>query len=269
MVAFVTLLKEPLNDFKSSISYVVLGIFGAILGNISAVGGGIVFIPAFMFIYKLPPVLALKISLLTQSFGMTSGAFQWAKRGVLQKGILKVAVPSLLLGSTISSLIFKPSAIMVKALFGPVSILLGVTTLFFARKSTSRISLSVIPDKAKPWIAISAFIGGLVTGWIAIGEGEIVAATLILGFAVAAETAIGVGVILLSINSIFLALVHSFFLGGLPWSIGLFTALGAIFGARIAVSIGQALPSYILKLIFSVIAIGDGVIFIFQYFRST
>ena len=258
-------LPDPLPTLKLNLSYIVLGFFGAILGNISAVGGGIIFIPAMMFIYKLSPVMALKIALLTQSFGMTSGAMGWLKRGVVPKGVLIYAVPSLLIGSLISSLVFKPSGLLIKVLFGPVSILLGLTTLYFIKKEKSNLPVGVIVDKAKPWITVSAFIGGLITGWIAIGEGEIVAATLMMGFSIAAETSIGLGVVLLSINSIFLTLIHIIFLDGVPWSIGLFTALGAIFGARCAVTIGKALPSKALKIIFSIIAIGDGLIFIFQF----
>ena len=60
---------------------------------------------------------------------MTSGAIGWLQKGAVPLRALKIAVPGLLIGSTISSFAIHPSALLVKLLFGPVSILLGVLTL--------------------------------------------------------------------------------------------------------------------------------------------
>lgn len=109
--------KEPLNHLANNFSYIPLGFFAAILGNITAVGGGIVFIPAMMFIYKLDPVTALKVALVSQSFGMTSGAIAWVQRGIVPLQVLKYCVPSLLIGSGISTFVFHPSGLFVKVLF--------------------------------------------------------------------------------------------------------------------------------------------------------
>jgi uncharacterized membrane protein YfcA len=64
---------------------------------------------------------------------------------------------------------------------------------------------------------VVAFIGGLISGWVAIGEGEVVAAFLILVGGVKSRTSIATGVLLLAISSIYLTLLHQFFLGGIPW----------------------------------------------------
>ncbi len=55
-----------------------------------------------------------------------------------------------------------------------------------------------------------------------------------LVYGVNVTTCIGLGVVLLSINSIFLTLLHQFLLGGIPWNIAAFTGLGCVFGARLA-----------------------------------
>src|SRR5580700_8310999 len=201
------LAPQPVELFKHNCVFILVGFCGAVLGNISAVGGGIVFIPVIIFLFHLPPVTALKVALASQSWGMTSGAIGWMQKKVVPLRALKITVPALLAGSAISSLVIHPSALLVKLFFGPVSILLGVLTIVLsikARKSAVRME---IPQSAAVPLLITSFIGGLITGWIAIGEGELVAALLMLVYGVNVPTCIGLGVLLLSINSIFLTII--------------------------------------------------------------
>jgi uncharacterized membrane protein YfcA len=135
IVGYFRLAHDPIALFKQNWIFVPVGFCGAILGNISAVGGGIVFIPVIIFIFHLPPVTALKIALASQSWGMTSGAIGWMQKRVVPLRALKLTVPGLLIGSTISSLVIHPSALLVKLLFGPVSILLGVLTIVLSRRA--------------------------------------------------------------------------------------------------------------------------------------
>ena len=260
-----SLANDPVALFKQNWIFIPIGFCGAILGNISAVGGGIVFIPAIMFLFQLPPVTALKIALASQSWGMTSGAIGWIQKRVVPLRALKLTVPGLLLGSSISSLVIHPSALLVKLLFGPVSILLGVLTIILSRKFKTSTARTEIPSNAALPLFTISLIGGLITGWIAIGEGELVAALLMLAYGVDVAMCIGLGVLLLSINSIYLTLLHQFLLGGIPWDIAAFTGLGCVFGARLAPYLSRRSNPMVLKTIFAVIAIGNGILFMIQY----
>ena len=265
LIGFFSLAHDPIALIERNWLFIPVGFCGAILGNISAVGGGIVFIPVIIFLFQLPPVTALKIALASQSFGMTSGAIGWMQKRVVPLRALQLTVPGLLIGSSISSLVIHPSALLVKLLFGPVSILLGVLTIVLSRRFANSKAITVIPPNATvPLFAIS-LIGGLITGWIAIGEGELVAALLMLAYGMDVTACIGLGVVLLSINSIFLTLIHSFFLGGIPWDIAAFTGLGCVFGARLAPYLSHRSNPMVLKTIFAVIAMCDGILFIVQY----
>jgi uncharacterized membrane protein YfcA len=263
---YFSLAHDPVALFEKNWIFIPVGFCGAVLGNISAVGGGIVFIPVIIFIFHLPPVTALKIALTSQSFGMTSGAIGWIQKRVVPLRALKLTVPGLLIGSSISSLVIHPSALLVKLLFGPVSILLGVLTIVLSRRAVKSAARLEIPANASVPLFIISCIGGLITGWIAIGEGELVAALLMLVYGVNVTACIGLGVVLLSINSIFLTLIHQFLLGGIPWHIAAFTGLGCVFGARLAPYLSRRSNPMVLKTIFAVIAICDGILFIFQYF---
>lgn len=264
-IGYFCLADEPIALLKRNWVFIPVGFCGAVLGNISAVGGGIVFIPVVMFFFHLPPVTALKIALASQSWGMTSGAIGWIQKSVVPLRTLKLTVPALLIGSSISSLVIHPSALLVKLLFGPISILLGVLTIVLSRRAKKTPALAEIPSNASAPLFIISFIGGLLTGWIAVGEGELVAALLMLCYGVDATICIALGVVLLSINSIFLTLIHQFFLGGIPWDIAAFTGLGCVFGARLAPYLSRHSNPMMLKTIFAIIAVCDGILFIVQY----
>jgi uncharacterized membrane protein YfcA len=259
------LAPAPIALFKHNAVFILVGFGGAILGNISAVGGGIVFIPVMIFVFHLGAVDALKIALASQAFGMTSGAIGWMQKRVVPLRALVLTVPGLLLGSAIGSLVIHPSALLVKCLFGPVSILLGILTIVLSKRGTGPHHRAEIPAKAAGPLFVVAIIGGLITGWIAIGEGELVAALLMLAYDVNVTACIGLGVVLLSINSIFLTLIHQFFLGGIPWNIAAFTSLGCVFGARLAPYLSRRSNPIVLKTIFAIIAICDGILFLVQY----
>lgn len=268
LFAFLVFAQEPYRLFERNWTFILVGFGGALLGNISAVGGGIVFIPVMIFLFRLSPVAALKVALASQSFGMTSGAVGWLQKIEIPVKALKIAVPGLLIGSTVSSLLIHPSALIVKVLFGPVSILLGILTIVLSGR-TATASRRDIPDEAGAALFAASIFGGLITGWVAIGEGEIVAAFLMLAYGVEAATCIGLGVILLSVNSIYLSVLHQLFLGGIPWDIAAFTGLGCVFGARLAPWLGHYANATALKTVFAAIAISDGVLFVVQYIVAT
>jgi uncharacterized membrane protein YfcA len=259
------LASHPGALFLKNWIFIPVGFCGAVLGNISAVGGGIVFIPVTMFCFHLPPVTALKLALASQSFGMSSGAIGWLQKRVVPLKWLTLTIPALLLGSSISSLWIHPSALLVKLFFGPVSIVVGVITLMLSRAHGPAAGERDLPARAALPLFLISFLGGLLTGWVAIGEGELVAALLMLVYRLNISACIGLGVLLLAINSIYLALLHQFFLGGIPWDKACFTSLGCVFGARLAPYLSRYTRPLFLKSVFAVIAIGDGVLFIIQY----
>ncbi len=71
--------------------------------------------------------------------------------------------------------------------------------------------------------------------------------------------------VLLTVNSIYLTLVHQLWLDGIPWEYAAFTGLGAVFGARLAPWLARHIDADALKAVFAAVAIGDGIVFILQY----
>lgn len=253
--------REPLALAREHGALAIVGFAVAVVANATAIGGGLFFIPILVFGYGLPPLVALKLSIAGQAFGLTSGALGWLRRGVVPRDELRTCIVPVLLGASVSSLLVHPSPLLVKGLFGPVSIGIGALTLWLQAPSAARQR----PPAAGRWpLRAVAATGGLVSGWVAIGSGELVAAFLMLAHALRPDRAIGLGVVLLSAASLWLCALHAVWLGGIPWETALFLVLGTVFGARLGPWLGQRVSPRRLKQAFGVVAIADGLLFVAQ-----
>lgn len=261
VVLYFWLFPDPFGLLAKNGLLILVGVAGAIIGNITAIGGGLVFIPVLIFVYHVDPLSALKLSFVTQAVGMTSGAAGWIKRGEVPFSLLKWTVPSLLIGTAISTFVFHPNGMVVKSVFGPVAFTTGLLTLLLMnRKGTT----NELPQRAAIPVFLVSIFGGMLTGWVAIGEGEVIAAFCMLAYGLHPNRSIGLGVVLLSINSILLALVHSLYFGGVPWDMAIFTMLGVLWGGRLGPYLGQSVSMKNTKRIFAWIAILDGLLITVQ-----
>ena len=252
-----TVFPDPLSLAAHNWPLILVGVLGAFIGNITAIGGGIVFIPVLMFAYKVDPVSALKLAFVTQAVGMTSGASGWLRRGDVPLAVLKWTVPPLIVGTMLSTFLVHPQPMLVKGLFGPIAFLTGLLTLItLDRKGV----LMQLPANACIPTLLVAFIGGMITGWVAIGEGEIIAAFCMLVYGLNANRAIGLGVVLLSINSLLLAFIHALYYGGVPWDMAAFTMLGVLWGGRLGPFLAQWVSLRTIKKAFALIALLDGLV---------
>lgn len=265
LAVYLAAFPEPLALAARNWPLILVGVAGATLGNATAVGGGLIFIPALVFGWGLGPVESLKLALVSQSVGMTSGAIGWLRRGEVPLRALAPTVPPLAAGALVSTFLIQPNALLVKGLFGPVSIGVGLITLYLLEH---RARTRDVPRTAYPGLAAVSFVGGMLTGWVAIGEGEVVAAYLMLRYGLDPRRGIGLGTVLLSVNSILLGALHAFVLGGVPWEMAAFVMLGCAWGGRLGPFAAQWVGPHKLKIAFASIAIADGALFLYQFLRS-
>jgi uncharacterized membrane protein YfcA len=251
--------SDPLGLAAKNWPLVIVGLLGAFIGNVTAIGGGVVFIPVLMFAYKVDPVSALKLAFVTQAVGMSSGASGWLRRGEVPLSLLKWTVPPLIIGTMISTFLIHPKPMLIKGLFGPIAFVAGLLTLITVDRKGG---VNQFPASARIPTLLVSLAGGMITSWVAIGEGEIVAAFCMLAYGLNANLSIGLGVVLLSLNSLLLAFIHIFFYGGIPWEMAAFTMLGVLWGGRLEPFLGQWLSLRTAKKIFAVIALLDGLVVI-------
>ena len=261
LIGYITIFPDPIGLAAKNWPLIIVGLIGSFIGNSTAIGGGIVFIPVLMFIYKVDPMSALKLTFVTQAVGMTSGAYGWIRRGEVPLQYLKWTVPTLIIGTLISTFLIHPQPMLVKGLFGPIALITGLLSLItLDRKGES----SKLPINAFIPMILVSFIGGMITGWVAIGEGEIIAAFCMLAYGLNPNKAIGLGVVLLSINSLLLASIHGAYFGGVPWDMAIFTMLGVLWGGLLGPFVTQWGNSYLIKKSFALIALLDGLIITLQ-----
>ncbi|MGB2173146.1 MAG: sulfite exporter TauE/SafE family protein [Porticoccaceae bacterium] len=255
----------------------ITAFFAASVANATAIGGGFLFMPLFIFIYKLAPAVALKLSIATQAFGMTSGALAWGRKYIDKRAFILASSASIL-GVWVATYLWVVPSNYIKPLFALIS--LGV---FFAlilemklkvvdEQQTAKFTLNVI----SVFFVFSAFAGGLITGWTAIGVGEVVALYLLFFYRLRLDIAIGTGVAVLAVSSI-AGLMFHLHLGGIPWELLAFTVPGVILGGRYGAKMAKHIEAEVkqsasrniikkspLKLIFAVVILLDCIVILFS-----
>lgn len=259
--------------FKEKIILTLVAFFAASVANATAIGGGFLFMPLFIFVYKLAPAVALKLSIATQAFGMTSGALAWGRKYIDKRAFILASSTSIL-GVWVATYLWVVPSNYIKPLFALIS--LGV---FFAlilemklkvvdEQQTAKFTLNVI----SVFFVFSAFAGGLITGWTAIGVGEVVALYLLFFYRLRLDIAIGTGVAVLAVSSI-VGLMFHLHLGGIPLELLAFTVPGVILGGRYGAKMAKHIEAEVkqsasrniikkspLKLIFAVVILLDCIV---------
>lgn len=237
-----------------------VAVFGAVVGNATAVGGGLIFVPYMILFENLDPLQSLELALVVQAFGMTSGAVAWFRRGAVPRRGLGFMMTGLFLGCAVGTFVVAPNALQVKSAFGPVSIGIGLLVWVLAGVHGRE---REFPRRALPMLVVASAVGGLLTSWVAIGAGEVVAAVLMVWLRVQADRAVALGVVLLSSASIVLGSYYAW-RGGVPWDLAVVMVPGVVLGARLAPTLVARLPETGLKRLFAFIAIADGLLFSLQ-----
>lgn len=260
VVGAILLREQGATPFVERWPLFFVAMFGAVVGNATAVGGGLIFVPYMILFENLDPLQSLELALVVQAFGMTSGAVAWVRRGAVPRRGLSWMLIGLFAGCAFGTLVVAPSALLVKSAFGPVSIGIGVLVWILAGM---RGRVGEIPEGTLPLLFGACVIGGLLTSWVAIGAGEVVAAALMAGLRVRADRAIALGVVLLASASIALGAFYAVG-GGVPWDLAVVMVPGVVLGARMAPALVGLLPEKGLKRLFAFIAIADGLLFTLQ-----
>ena len=249
--------------------FFLLGILGAVVANSTGAGGGIIFIPFFTAL-GLASTESLGTSILIQCFGMTAGAIAWLSFSHVAKTnshhlnqlisqIIVLCGSASVVGVLCGQYILMPddSSIMV-TIFKVFSIVFGIILLliiFFSHRQ-KHTQFDLLPID-RLLLIITSLIGGLVTAWISVGIGELVAIVLILR-RYPTMVAISMGVVVSAISVLAAAYQHVFVMNSVNWSILLFAVPGAILGGTIAYHLSEKLGPVRLKMFFSIWIIVTG-----------
>lgn len=268
IVVVVWLICFSLSDSRAQLLldygyFSLVGLFGAIVANSTGAGGGIIFIPFFNAM-GISDTQALGTSILIQCFGMTAGAISWLTASHIAKTNshhLNSLISQLLVICGVSSiagilagqyLLVLDNASMMVVIFKVFSIVFGLILLIIISLSHKQKHTQFDLIKLDKYLLIVvSFIGGLITAWISVGVGEIIAIVLILR-RYPTMVAIAMGVIISSISVLTAAFHHIVILNSVNGSVLMFAVPGAIFGGTLAYLLSEKLGPTRLKIFFSI-----------------
>lgn len=237
------------------IGFIFLGIIGAIFANSTGAGGGVVFVPFFNQL-EMQNTAIVATSFAIQCCGMTAGAITWhnhhkslrapskgneekkesSQWHYVSRG-LSITVPLSILGILLAQLVLSEHTKQIQTSlhlgFGIFSILLALAIFASIPLLKRQVFTTQLTRIDVILLAIIAFSGGIVTAWLSVGVGELVAVYLILrGFNVTSAIALAV---ILSAFTVWSAIVHHVFVTeAIYWQVLLFAGPGAIVGGVIA-----------------------------------
>lgn len=254
------LIPEGLASAEGYLPFSLLGVLGAIFANSTGAGGGVVFIPVFSQL-GLTEGQAVATSFGIQSFGITAGAITWYIHYRLQKtdlhlwrsfhSLILICAPVSLMGLwSVYGLHWHAEGYL-KPLFGGFSLLLGlfIWTIAQRRQHVSEHSrLQVIDITA---LVVTCYFGGLLTAWLSVGVGELIAIYLILRrFDI--TMAVAVAVIVSAVTVWGAMPQHQLIDPQIDWRIVIFAGPGAVIGGIFARTLVTHLSAHKLKVFFAV-----------------
>jgi uncharacterized membrane protein YfcA len=234
-------------------SFLFLGVVGAIFANATGAGGGVVFVPFFNQL-SLSSETIVATSFAIQCCGMTAGAITWfnhyrelkqashkdhlqaSQWQSLGRG-LAICVPFSIGGIlTAQYVLYEYTGYVQSGLhlyFGLFSIALAIAIYGSIPLMRQQRNVSAIMGVDIIMLTFIAFFGGVITAWLSVGVGELVAVYLILrGFNV--SFAIALAVIISAFTVQGAIIYHLLISKAVYWQIVIFAGAGAIIGGIIA-----------------------------------
>ena len=261
--------NSPLLVLQEYGLFVFLGLTGAIFANSTGAGGGVIFVPIFNQL-QLSAEQIVATSFTIQCFGMVAGAIAWRDQyckaiqtqdtassiwAVLPQ-LLMVTVPFSLLGiwtvqyTSLNAWVSEAENTL-HWIFGGFSIVLAIAIFASLKHLKAEQQIKLVGSGDKYSLAVVAFLGGMVTAWLSVGVGELVAVYLILRrFSVTMSIAVAV---MLSAMSVWGGIIYYIFIN--PFiivPIACFAGVGAIIGGSVAKHLVLWLNPYQVKVFFAV-----------------
>ncbi len=259
LIAVTSISAEPIALFLEYGLYSLLGVVAAIFANATGAGGGVVFVPFFSQLeFESTTIVATSFGI--QCFGMTSGAITWfshyRKERKQDKNwralfeILAYTIPFSVLGLMLTQYLEVGAPQGLQMTFGIFSIVLALAlyaTIPVLKSGVQNSELRTVDRVLLPQICL---FGGVITAWLSVGVGELVAIYLIFR-RFDAPFAIACAVILTAFSVWGGVMYHALVSHHIFWPIVACAGLGAVIGGVIAKRVVLFFSATNLKLFFA------------------
>lgn len=265
-LVIIAMQTQPLTLIEAFGSYTFLGVVGAVFANATGAGGGVVFVPFFHHL-GFSPAQIVATSFAIQCCGMTAGAVTWLQyyRSHHRTNVLWQPLPAALwltIPGSVGGILLAQWASHIPLLaavagntdtlhigFGVFSIILALAifaSVPLLKRTRFKEKLATLDVLALPLIA---FAGGIVTAWLSVGVGELVAVYLIIrGLNI--TMAIAAAVMLSAVSVWFASIYHVTTSLAVFYPVVLFAGAGAVLGGILARHVVLAFQPAQLKIFF-------------------
>ena len=262
----------------------LIGLLAAFLGGLVGLGGGIILIPALLFLHQYStdfawatPQVIVGISLITMIFTALSSTITYAKnkRIDFKAGILLLTgcIPGGVLGAWLNEFL---NADQFSLYFGLLIIIVSMLS-FLGRRQPSQKLLQKNDGKLRtihmdgetfqyhisllPAFGIS-FLVGLLSGLFGIGGGAITVPALMIVFGVPIQIAIATSMFMILFISMISSITHMI-LGHIIWQYAFLFMIGAWLGGSVGARTNQSLKGKTLEWILRLVLIVVGLRLVF------
>lgn len=253
---------------------ILIGFLSAFIGSLVGLGGGIIFVPAMLFLYEqfasfswANPQAIVGISLVTMIFtGLSSTIAYYQQKLVdVKTGLIFLigSIPGSVTGSWINtklntadfSLYFGILMIIIFSLMfidrnklnknKPLQVTKN-TRYFELEGETYQYNVSYIPA------FILSFIVGMLSGLFGIGGGTISVPAMMLFFGIPVKVAVATSMFMIFFISLFSASTH-IMLGHIVWAYVIFFVIGSYLGGTVGAKTSRYLKSKTLEWILRIV----------------
>lgn len=204
--------ETPLSLFNSArdAALALMFVIGAVIANVTAVGGGMVFNPTLQFVFGVSGFSALSLAVLVQAAGMVAGTYGWAKKGEFGK-IERSVLVTLLVVTIVSAAIFQVIFLWLASHWPVESVLVmrvasAAISFYVFGVVWKRIRAGAESSSDADGAGRKLSVDGRIYPWLlagtalnvatSLGVGELVTSHLIKFYNAPAKTAVAIGVLL-------------------------------------------------------------------------
>ncbi len=239
----------------------------ATVANASGFSGSVLFQPFFYFVLKIPFANSIATGIATETLGMTSGTFSYAKQKLIIKNQLPWLALFTIIGVLFGLLVFKNiSQDYLRLIVGLVVFVIASMQLKLAFKKKFGNQQDLPPHFIHRWGLLFS-LAGFFSACTGTGVAEISQPTLEQKGRLSTLRANATAIFLESIADWVITLFN-LQMGNINLSILLFSGTGVILGAQIGARLGPRLPKNLLKVSFSIALILISSFYIYRFIHD-
>ena len=235
------------------------GILIAMMVTMTGIGGGLLWSPFLMLVYRFSPEKAITTALFIQMIGMLGGAYQYlrSRRVDLKLALLysALALPMVIVGSFVGERIGEKGLTIS---LGVVAI--GVAILFilgddwYGGEAKKRADM-----KTAVKYGFVPLTSSFLSGVLSVGVGDFIVPIMVKKLKLSMEVAIGTALLIMFVVVTSGAFSHLLFGGGASWEVILWATGGVLLGGVLGSNISEKVNDAFLRELFIFILLFIGI----------